>query len=296
MTDGTINISPSTLYGGSSTTAKNGGAADDLLNTLGTQFNTFLNLLSPLAGEPIVGPGATALMGALDEAGVGLGQVLGCFGTGLKILAPAMTREAQSFQSLDSTLSATFKELDGLLPQVENYATNVKLIAPTQTEVNTLKQYMTKAQQGQKIQIPTTTAAYKVQQPHQSGFMNWLGENQWAGWLAIGAVTIVGCALVETGPEGPGGALVLDGEILGAMDAADAAAATADVTTATADASATTDAAAVTAANVAAGGDAALETVGGQETFDEMINNEYTSEELANLKALADSSMLTSVS
>jgi hypothetical protein len=195
MGDGTIQIFPSTLEGGSSVTSKNGGTTDDLTNTLMGNFNTFLNLLSPLAGEPIVGTGATALMGALDQSGVGLAGTLACFGTGLKILAPAMTTTAHSFITLDGSLATTFHELESLLPQVENYATDIKLVAPTTAQITALKSYVDAGTSGQKVTIPTTDVSIKIDPPHQGGFMGWLHDNQWAAWTAVGVITVAGVGL-----------------------------------------------------------------------------------------------------
>lgn len=251
MAGGVIKISPSLLYGGSSVTSQNAGAADDLTNTMLTEFNTFLSLLSPLADQPIIGPGATALMAALDQTGYGLAGALACFGTGLHILAPAMIREGQSFSSLDSSLASTLRELDGMLPQVESYATSVKLITPTAAELKGLSEYATAAQQKHGSQYKATTVAIQVQAPHQGGFLGWLHRNSWAAWTAAGLITIGGVGLtLFTGGGSDAGALAADTAILGG----DAAATTVDT-------------AAATGIAATAGTDAALTTVGGAVEF-----------------------------
>lgn len=229
---GTIKVSPSTLNSGASVTSAHGGTTDDLTNTLMNDFNTFLGLLSPIAGEPIVGPGATALMGALDQAGGGLASALACFGTGLKILAPAMEKEASSFVSLDNSLASTLKELEGVLPQVENYATSVKLIAPTATEIDTLKAYVGLAKQGKAPVIRATNVSIKIQAPHRGGFLGWLGSHKWAAWLAVGVVTVAGVALTPFTLTGSDEAAAgVDATIIGATEVSTEVATDAAVTT-----------------------------------------------------------------
>lgn len=271
---GLIKISPTVLNTGSSVTAKNGGTSDDLTNTLMTNFNTFLGHLSPLAGEAIIGTGATALMGALDQAGIGIEGALGCFGTGLKIMAPAMTRDAQSFMSLDNSLASTFKELESLLPQVENYATPVKLITPTPAQLATLKTYVDGAKQGHLPQITATTVPIKIEAPHKGGFMGWLHDNQWAAWTAVGVITVAGVGLtVFTAGGSDAVAVGADATILGTdaavTVAADATVATADVT---------------------------LVTVGGAEVFTTAASDAaitaYSQEGLAELEAFLQNSSL----
>jgi hypothetical protein len=280
MTDGTVSISPSSLNSGSATTAKNGGTTDDLTTTLMNDFNTFLNLLSPLASEAIIGSGVTALMAALDEAGAGLTNALGCFGTGLKILAPSMTQEAQSFVSLDSSLASTFKELNGLLPEVESYTTTVKLTTPTAAELANLGNYLNALQHGKKIQFQATTVPIQVQAPHQGGFLGWLHDNQWAAWTAVGVVTLAGIGLTlftAGGSDVAAGAA--DTAILG-TDAGVTIAA--DSTVATADAA--TTAAATTAAT-----DVTLTTVGNTVVFQSAVDGttvEFSAEEFAQLEQL----------
>lgn len=245
MSGGTIKVSPSTLNSGASVTSAHGNTTDDLTNTLMNDFNTFLGLLSPIAGESIVGPGATALMGALDQAGGGLATALACFGSGLKIMAPAMTQEASSFVSLDHSLASTLNELNGLMPQVESYATNVKLIAPTAAEIATLKTYVGLAKQNKAPVIKATTVSIKIQQPHRGGFLGWLGSHKWAAWVAAGVVTVAGVGLtVFTAGGSDAAAAGADTAIIGATE----------VTTEVA-----TDAAVTTGAS--------LVTVGGTEAF-----------------------------
>lgn len=252
MSDDLILVSPSNLRGASSSTSGNAGTNDNLTNTAETAINTFLGTLSSLAGEPIIGTGITALMAALDNAGVGLAGSLGCFGTGLKILAPAIARIADNFVSLDSSLAATFKELDSLLPQVERYATPVQLITPTTEQLTSLKQYIDDARHGRLPQIQTTTVQVNIEAPHKDGFMGWLADHQWAAWTAVGVITVGGVALtVFTAGGSDVAAGAADAAILGT----DAAVTTAAVTT---------DAAALTTVTAA---DVTLTTIGGTEVL-----------------------------
>ena len=181
-------IAPSPLESGSPVTSQGASTSTDLTNTLMNDLNTFLGDLSPLAGEAIIGPGITALMEALDTAGSDLTKALGCFGTGLNILAPGMLRTAHSYRSLDTSLAGMFNELGNLLPEFEHYSTSVKLITPTAAQVSALNQYISLLKQGKMPQLQAVTATINVNVPEPDrGFWgnigHWLSQHKALAFL-----------------------------------------------------------------------------------------------------------------
>lgn len=248
---GTIEATPSSLQNGSSAASANAGASNDLTDTMMSAFNDFLNLLGPIAGAPIVGPGATALMEAVDNAGAGFQTSMQCFGTGLNIMAPGMTQMAQSFIATDSSLASTFHELESLMPQFEHYATSIKLTTPTVTEVGTLNQFLAAAKTGKPFatQAALASVQFNVPSPHRSFWGNighglavawndtggkavtWVNQHKWAVLGGIGAAVVIVGGFIVNIPDGEtlepaaiaGGAAIED---LGVS--ADAAATTTD--------------------------------------------------------------------
>ena len=240
---GTIQAQPAVLSGASATSANGGSTANNVLTDSLNVLNNVLSALSPLAGEPYIGQGVTALMTALDGAALGLKGSGLCFVAGMNVISQGLEEAARLFPQTDSSLAQDLSNLESLLPQITGFAPPATLITPTQAEIVSLRN----ALNGQATPLAVTVANLNlnVPPPPHPSFWDDVGHVFSSGWhfvtqhpLMAGLTVLAIAATPFTG----GGS----DAAVGAADAAAVAADAADATSVAAD-----------GADIAAGGTAA---------------------------------------
>ena len=120
-----VSIDPQTWSDLSQKPIQGDGTNKSEMNTLDTTLNDLLNALNPLASQPYIGPGVTTLMNALDSAETTLKNSMDCFGTGLRVMGPAMVKVAGDFLKTDNDAAKYLQDLDSKLSNFENYGSTV---------------------------------------------------------------------------------------------------------------------------------------------------------------------------
>ena len=149
---------------------KGASANEGTMNTVAQAISKVLVDLSPLASQPIIGPGATALMNALNHAETVLQFSLECYGTGLKVIGDGLKNTAQGFSDTDTNLTTLFNNLDSELPNFEDYgiATSITFPKATTAEDNTLKRTTQNTLATQLLPQTTTPAPTPTSTPTPS--------------------------------------------------------------------------------------------------------------------------------
>jgi len=185
LASSTIDVNSSLLsYAGVATSGA--ATATGAATALETSFNSLTEAIAPLVGQPIIGPGATALLEAVNTLAKATRVVFTCIGTDLEYMGPAMQTIYTDFATTDKNLQALFQDLNSRWAAETNFTVSSSLpfAAPTPNEQNLLSQILS----GQKLPIPMTTVHVNVTPQ----------GNPWKLALAIGlGVVTVGLAVAS---------------------------------------------------------------------------------------------------
>ncbi|MDQ2906275.1 MAG: hypothetical protein ABI456_18170 [Ktedonobacteraceae bacterium] len=122
MTDGVIEVHPTQMHG-ASPVAKN--ASTDTSNLSQTVDTSIADLANALVAVDIL----SGVAGSIEHFSQGLLSTLACFATGLTVIGTGLEIAAQAFETLDSALAATFKQIESQLSYYTGFETHATMPA-----------------------------------------------------------------------------------------------------------------------------------------------------------------------
>lgn len=154
MASSTIDVgSPLLSYAGVATSGA--ATATGAATALETSLSSLAEAIAPLANQPIIGPGATALQEAVDALATSIAFVFSCIGTDLDYMGPTMQTIYRTFNTADGKLAGLFNELDELRATEGNFMVSSSLpkVTPMQAE-----QDLHRILSNPELQIPMASA------------------------------------------------------------------------------------------------------------------------------------------
>ncbi|MDQ2716370.1 MAG: hypothetical protein M3Z08_15810 [Chloroflexota bacterium] len=117
MTDGIIEVHPTQMHS-ASPVAKNGSS--DTSNLSQSVNSSITDLANALVAVDIL----SGVAGSIEHFSQGLLSTLACFATGLTVIGSGLEIAAQAFETLDSALAATFKQIENQLSYYTGFETH----------------------------------------------------------------------------------------------------------------------------------------------------------------------------